>query len=105
MKRTAISDMSPEQERDELIMLPIKNMIQKAKRAYEKAQEAERVVFQALEAMRIDLDAPTEAENADNLGEAVTCYLCYGEYSLAGLLAEIRAQHTKEAAKDGPPKD
>ncbi len=96
MKRTAISNMTPEQAADELTMMEIKKLLQKAKKAYEKAQEAEAAVFQALEDMCLDLDAPSKAENADRLSDAVTCYLCYGEYSLKGLLSEIWAQYTRE---------
>ena len=95
MKRTKIADMTPEQAADELTMLEVKKLLQKAKKAYEKAQETEAAVFQALEDMCLDLEVPSAAENANNLGEAVACYLNYGEYSLAGLLSEIRAQYMK----------
>lgn len=77
-------------------LMEIKKLLQKAKKAYQKAQEAEAAVFQALGDMCLDLDAPSRAENAENLGEAVTCYLNYGEFSLAGLLSEIRAQWEQE---------
>lgn len=97
MRRTAISEMTPEQAADELTMMEVKKLLQRAKRAYEKAQEAEAAVFRMLEEdMCLDMEAPSEAENAANLGEAVACYLNYGEYTLAGLLKEIRAQYTKE---------
>lgn len=94
MKRVPISDLTPEQAMDELTMMEVKRLLQKAKRAYDKAQEAEAAVFQALEDMCLDLEAPSEAENASNLGEAVACYLNYGEFSLSGLLSEIRTQYT-----------
>lgn len=77
---------------DEIAMNEVKRLLQKAKTAYKKAQDAENAVFQLLENMGIDLDAPTKAENADHLDEAVCCYLHYGEYTLAGLLSEIRTQ-------------
>ena len=97
MKRTSIPDMSPEQAMDEITMMEVKRLLQKAKKAYEKAQEAEATVFRVLEEdMCLNMETPSKAENAANLGEAVACYLNYGEYSLAGLLAEIRAQYTRE---------
>jgi hypothetical protein len=71
----------------------LKKLLQKAKKAYDKAQEVESEVFLMLDVMGVNLDAPTEAENADNLGEAITCYLQYGEYTVAGLLSEIREQY------------
>ena len=97
MKRTAVSNTTPEQAADELIMIEVKKLLQKAKKAYEKAQEKEAAVFRMLEDdMCLDMEAPSEAENANNLGEAITCWLSYDEYSLAGLIKEIRAQYIKE---------
>lgn len=37
----------------------------------------------------------TGAENADNLDEAITCYVRYGEYTVNGLVEEF--QKAKEA--------
>lgn len=96
MKRTKIPDMTPEQAMDELTMDELRKLLKKAKTAYEKAQAAEVAVFEALDDMCIDLEVKTGAENAENLGEAVACYLNYGEYDAKSLLAEIRAQYTKE---------
>lgn len=73
-------------------MNELRKLLQKAKTAYKKAQDAEAAVFQVLEKMGIDLDAPTKAENADSLDEAICCYLQYGEYTLDGLISEIRTQ-------------
>ena len=44
--------------------------------------------------MCIDLDAPSDAENADCLNDAVSCYVQYGEYGVANLIKEIRAQYS-----------
>lgn len=95
MKRQKISEMTPEEAMDELILMDVKKLLQKAKKAYEKAQEAEMDVFRALDDMCLDLEAPSEAENAENLNEAVACYLNYGEYSLSGLMKEIKEQYNK----------
>lgn len=98
MKRTAISDMTPEQASDELVLMEVKKLLQKTKKAYKKAQEAEAKVFRLLEeAMCLDLEVPTEAENANDLGEAIACWLNYDEYTLRGLLSEIRAQYTRNS--------
>lgn len=95
MKQNAISQMTPEQAASELKLRELEKLIRKAKKAYEKAQEAEAAVFQMLDNMHLDLEAPSEAENAENLDQAVACYLNYGEFSLSGLMSEIRMQYTK----------
>lgn len=61
----------------------IKKM-ESARKAYKKAEEKERQIFDELEKQfpRIDLemDCISNAENADNAKDAITCYLQYGEY-------------------------
>ena len=49
-------------------------------------------LFSELDGLGLDMDAPTEAENVTTLDEAINCYVCYGEYSLEGLLKEIKQQ-------------
>ena len=100
MKRSAISEMTPEQAADELTMMEIKKLIQKAKRAYEKAQAAEAALYKAVDDLCLDLEVPTEAENAENLDQAISCYLHYEEFSLEGLLSEIRAQYIKQGTDE-----
>lgn len=47
--------------------------------------------------MCIDPDEiPSAAENADNLEEAICCFIDYGEYSVSGIMREVRAAY-KEA--------
>ena len=96
MKRTQISSMTAQEASDELVMMEISKLLQRARKAQKKADEAMFAVYQALEDMCIDLDAPSEAENADCLLDAVSCYIQYGEFGCKNLLAEIRAQYTKE---------
>ena len=75
---------------EEAVMRIFKNALRRAKSAAEKAQAAEDIVMNMLDDMCIDAEeVPTEAENADNLKEAVLCYLNYGEYSEAGILKEV----------------
>ena len=57
--------------------------MESAKKAYDKAQEKEQQLFDALAEQfpRMDLeDCVSNAENADNVKEAIACYLQYGEY-------------------------
>ena len=56
-------------------------------------------VFDAIEDMCIDPDEiPSAAENAENLEEAICCFIDYGEYSVSGIMREVRAAY-KEAEK------
>ena len=45
--------------------------------------------------MCIDLDVTTNVENADNLEQAVNCYVQYGEYNLKWLVSEIMKQYNE----------
>lgn len=97
MKREQISNLTPEQAADELVFMAFEKAMRAAKRKADAAQEAENAIFRLLEDMCIDADlVPTKAENADNLKEAITCYLSYGEYSLSGIMREVRAAYGKE---------
>ena len=70
-------------------------LLQKARKACKNADEKLRDVYQMLDDMCIDLDAKTDAENVDNLEQAVNCYVQYGEYTLKGLVDEIMEQYKK----------
>lgn len=96
MKRTQISSLTAQEAADELVMMEVSKLLQKARKAQKKADEALAAVYQALEDMCIDLDTPSKAENADCLLDAVSCYAQYGEYGCKKLLAEIRTQYTKD---------
>jgi len=78
------------QESKELDLLRLKKLIQRARKASQKAKEAENEVFNLLRKMEIDLDVETEAENADTLEDAISCYICYNEFGLLALMKEIR---------------
>lgn len=65
--------------------------IEIAKELQDKATEAEDLIFKALDNLGIDpAKYNTAAENASNLAEAISCYISYGEYSVDGLMKEIR---------------
>lgn len=91
-----IADMTADEAMKEQTLRIIENAIKKAKKKADEAQAAEMRVYKLLEDACIDLTGTTEAENADNLEEAIACYLAYDEYSLAGLMGEIREQYGKE---------
>ena len=96
MKRTKISKRTPEQAADELVFMWFEKALRAAKRKAVSAQAAENEVFKLLQDMCIDPESvPTEAENADSLADAITCYLSYDEYSVAGIMREVRGAYTE----------
>ena len=88
----SISDMSPEECLEELAFRRFRNLLTSARKKQVASSAATYLVYQALEDLCIDADTvKTEAENADNLLEAISCYIQYGEYSVAGIMKELRA--------------
>lgn len=71
----------------------LRRLIQKARKKSIELNDATQAVFDALS--DIDLYVPTDAENADDLEQAINCYIQYGEYSIDGLLDEIKQQCEK----------
>lgn len=70
--------------------------IQTAKELQDKASAALDLVYKALDDLGIDpADIKTEAENAADLNEAIACYVQYGEYTIDGLMKEIRAAYKR----------
>lgn len=96
MKRTDISKLTAQEAADELVMMEVSKLLQKARKAQQKADEALNAVYQALDDMCIDLDVPSKAENADRILDAISCYAHYGEYGCKNLISEIREQYTRE---------
>lgn len=65
--------------------------LKSAKRKANAAQLAECELFEMLESMGIDAqEIETSAENADNLYEAISCYLSYDEYSAKEIMKELK---------------
>lgn len=73
--RKEIYQMSSEEALDETVELELKEALQKARKASKKADEELRKVYAILEDMCIDLEVETNAENADDLEQAVNCYV------------------------------
>ena len=90
-----IYKMSLDEALDESVKLELKTALQKARNACKKADEELRKVYTILDNMCIDLEVATNAENSDNLEEAVNCYVQYGEYNIKGLVDEIMEQYKK----------
>lgn len=72
----------------------LRRLIQKARKKSIELNDATQAVFDALS--DIDLYVPTDAENADDLEQAINCYIQYGEYSIDELLDEIKQQCEKK---------
>lgn len=68
----------------------LKDKINFARKTGLRAGKAVREVFYMLDRMGIDLSLPTNAENADNLEDAILCYIQYGEYDLENIMREIQ---------------
>lgn len=71
----------------------LRRLIQKARKKSIELNDATQAVFDVLS--DIDLNVPTDAENADDLEQAINCYIQYGEYSIDELLDEIKQQCEK----------
>lgn len=75
----------------------LRKVIEIAKELQDKATKAEDLIFKALDDLGIDpAKYSTAAENASNLAEAISCYISYGEYSVDGLMKEIRKAYEVE---------
>lgn len=73
----------------------IKDLICTAYAAQRKADATLKSLFDTLIQLDIDLDVESNAENADNLNDAICCYIDYNEYNLDRLLEEIKSAMLK----------
>ena len=93
---TKFEPMFPDESKLTEKLVFIEKLIRKARKSAIEAYEAERVVFEFLGGDGLRLDGiPSEAENANNLEEAISCYINYEEYSVHGLIKEIRKAYEK----------
>ena len=92
-----ISEMTPDEVLTEQALAVFKRRLEQARKKSVESAAATKAVFDALEDMCIDPDEiPSAAENAENLEEAICCFIDYGEYSVSGIMREVRAAY-KEA--------
>lgn len=71
----------------------LRSLIEDARKKQVAAQNALGSVMDAIEDMGvIDLSRfKTKAENADNLEEAICCYIQYGEFDVDSIIEEVKA--------------
>lgn len=71
----------------------IKQLLKSGRKAYQKASTIESEIFDILDQLGIPDPSliPTNAENANSLFEAITCFTQYGEYSVAQIAEEIES--------------
>lgn len=70
----------------------ISDSIERTRELFLKAEEEQRKTMNLLSDSFPGIDfaeCETMAENADNLEEAINCYIQYGEYSIEGILDEL----------------
>ena len=72
----------------------LRRLIQKARKKSIELNDATQAVFDALS--DVDLCVPTDAENADDIEQAIKCYNKFVEYSIDELLDEIKQQYKKK---------
>lgn len=68
------------------------DQMQEARKAQQAADEALRLVYDTIKKLYENVDLamiPTCAENAENLDEAISCYVSYNEYTIEDLIEEI----------------
>ena len=71
-----------------LIKDEFKLKMRKARNAFIRAKNEEDELYYLIDSEYNHLDLshiPSNAENADNLYEAISCYLSYGEYNIDSL--------------------
>lgn len=92
-----ISEMTPGEALTEQARAVFKRRLEQARKKAVESAAATKAVFDALEDMCIEPDEiPSAAENAENLEEAICCFIDYGEYSVSGIMREVSAAY-KEA--------
>ena len=89
-----ISEMTPDEALTEQALAVFKRRLEQARKKAVESAAATKAVFDALEDMCIDPDEiPSAAENAENLEEAICCFIDYGEYSVSGITHTVK-DHT-----------
>ena len=73
----------------------LKKLINKARDYEFKKSNLIGNIFRILDELNVDLEAKTNAENAYNLSDAITCHIDYGEYNTEAIIKEIKDQIKK----------
>ena len=80
----------------------LESLINRARQCQINAEKAEIAIFEYLYSVGI-VDPSlfeSKAENAENLEQAITCYLSYGEFSVNDLLSEIQSAYDEVTKND-----
>ena len=67
-------------------------LLDNGRKAYQKAEEKTRIVYSRIDENFEDIDLSeikTSAENSDNVNDAITCYMQYGEYTPEQIWEEL----------------
>lgn len=70
----------------------LEKLLRRARAAEVKATEAHDRVFKYIEKFGIDLDIPGQFCNADNLTDAIACYIHYDEEDAAKLAGIVTGE-------------
>lgn len=67
-------------------------LLESGRKAYQKAEEKTQTIYNRIEENFRDVDLSeinTNAENADSVNDAISCYMQYGEYSPEQIWEEL----------------
>jgi hypothetical protein len=67
----------------------LKKLMSKGRSLSVKQAEILSNIYGILEDLGVDIEAPSQAENAENIGDAINCYIDYGEYGIGEITKEI----------------
>lgn len=88
--KKSINEMAIEEHADKMVFRRFKSLLERARKKQVEADAATALVYRAIEDMCIDADLiSSQAENADNLQEAISCFISYGEYNITGIMKEV----------------
>lgn len=81
----------------------ISNALERAREKFLKAEEEERKLNSLIEKVLPEMDfseISTKAENAENLEEAISCYVQYGEHNIEGIIEELESAESEKSNAD-----
>ena len=70
-------------------------LLESGRNAYQKAEQKTQIIYSRIEEDFEDIDLSeisTGAEDADNVNDAITCYLQYGEYTPEQIWEELNSR-------------
>lgn len=77
----------------------IKDNIIKGRELQKKYEKINQDIFSLLDNLNINIEVENNAENADDLEQAINCYMTYGEFSIEGIMNEIQEQLNRKGVK------